>query len=557
MKNVNEKKIEDLLLKAGLITFEKLKKLKDRESKTGEKIEKILIEESSVNYKEVLKLIADRMGLEFIDLENLNVNKNAIGYITPEIARRYSIFPFDIKNNLLFLAMYNPDEVFLIDEIKIYSQMEIKPFLADRKMINNAISYFYSEKTAKEELKCDIETSKEFCKEMFEDDIKEDEAVMGENVVDLAIRTIISRAYKNNASDIHLDKLNNGLRVRYRIDGALIEEKEKFTVSPEEISVSFKVMGGLLSSDRSIPLKGRVSYNLSKKERIYIDVLILPTVCGDKVLLKLESKKSTFTLEEVGLSDLEKDIVEIMINKKNGILIVTGTNHSGRTSTVFALLKKLLDKKINIITLEKRITEKLHGVSQFQIPNKMEEGVVDLLKSISDYDADVLMIDTPFSPELFKYSTKLALEGKLIIITASFVNTFETLSSLINGGIEPYTITASLEGVISQLLIRKLCIKCKGERLSENQLHVESSKATCNECDGSGYKGKIGIFEVFNMNREYRKVILGKDSIIELEKKLENEKSTIKINARSAVNAEKTSIGEIIRLGIGEELFKN
>lgn len=567
MLNVKADNVEDILLEAGLINNEQLQDAHNIHQATGENIGKILLNDGMNNYKETLSALAKKMGVEFADLENIKVNKDAIQKITPQVAERYFVFPFDIQDNMLFLAMKNPDDIFIIDEIKVFAQTEIKPFLAESRLIAKALQYFYKIETenqtkadevkAKNQNASNIQDNRN-AKRTVEIKMSADSSTID---IENSIRSIILKAFKIDASDIHIDTFKKQLRVRYRVDGKLMEEREFSKLNPEAVIIRLKVMAGLFTCDRNIPQKGRISYEINRNEKVYIDTLTLPTVNGEKLLLKMENIYSILNINDLGLSDYEKNCIDIMFRRKSGMIIVSGLNGNGKTTTAYALVKKIASEDLNIITLEKKVLDRIEGVNQIQAGTRNEEGMLNLIKSVIEHDPDVLMVDVEADYNIIKQLMNAALGGKLIILTSSFPNVFEVLTGLINMGFEPYTVAAAVEGIVAQHLVRKLCSSCKSGISNGNVQDSKDGSAVkkekCEICNNTGYKGKTGVFEVFNMNKEYRKLLSKANNLNIVEAKIENEKSTYEKNCIRLVNDEITSIEEIVRSGLGKGIFEN
>jgi len=553
MSSAEGKSIEDIVLEAGLVSSDKLKELKELEERTGNKIEKILYNEGIISYKERLALSAKKMGVEFIDLETIGINKKAIHTLSGDVSRRYHIFPFDIRNNLLYLAMKEPDDIFQIDEIKVFAQMEIKPFLADGRLIEKAIEYFYIDeyhmeeqnKIQSEDAPAIIAKASEmgslqgFAGKQF--NFRSDD--MDRNI-DQVIRDIVIKSLQFNAQNIHLDKVNSGLRIRYRIDGILLEEENYMDVKFDDIITKIKIMAGMFTCDRNVPQKGRFCYDMTYKDKVFLEVLSLPTVNGEKLLLKANSSQKGYTVDELGFTEYENNLIKAMLDKKSGLLIVTGPGGSGRTTTAYALLNELDASELNIMTIERKPVFKADGINQIQYSGKNDEDLVNLLKAVSEHDADVIVVDMETGSQAVKMLMNTALSGKLIILVMSLPSVYDTLISLFSMNMEPYLVTSSINGIIAQHQIRKACPSCAGKR---NDLRKEIRKTIgeswikrCEECGDTGFRGKIGVFEVFSMSREYRNILLNNDRIEKLEKALSKEKSTFRNNLDRLMGNENT-----------------
>jgi type IV pilus assembly protein PilB len=556
MQNLKSSNIEKILKEAGLINDEKLKEFSSIQASTGENAEKLILSGEFINRKELLNNMAKKMSVELIDLENITVNKNAINYLKDEVVKKYNVFPFDFRNNYLYVAMQNPDDIFIIDEIKVFAQVEIKPFLADKKLISDAISYFYSMKvdnynslniTNPDYIKNEFNNKKVYNCEQEQISVFEEGHL---NNIDGCMRKIIINAIKNNATDIHLDIYGGQPRIRYRIEGVLVNEESIYVENFEFLVSKIKVMSGIFTNDGSTPQKGHISYEIGKKDKLNLDVYTLPTFRGEKLLIKMEKDRQLFTLETLGLIQYEKDILRGVFEKKSGLIIVTGLAGSGRTATCYALIREILSNEINIITIENRVSEKIDGVSQIQVASKHEDAINNLFKSVVEHDPDVILVDLEINIQTLKYLFNTALGGKLVIVTMLYKNVYETITGLLTLGLEPYIIASAVEAIIAQYMVRKLCSKCKkkGAEISGNE--DKKPIGNCNTCNGKGYKGKTGIFEVFYMNDGNRKVIskYNYNNMGLLEKHIDEGESTLYKSCIRLVTEGVISIDEIVRL---------
>jgi len=638
MDDKNGKNIEDILVDAGLLTTENLEKIKHIQSSTGQKIEKLLLADdsigSNVNNKEKMQIAARKMGVDFVDLENIPVNRNAISKVNPEIAKKYFVFPFDISNNMLHLAMQNPDDIFLIDEIKIFTQMEIRPFLADGRMINKAIDYFYNDDTdvieeitefilpeetiqpIQEEIKPvpafnpkesnklkKIEEQKQAEQlkklEQFKQSLQSNETARkvkdiksgalanevpvsesldiqkpskekkvdkssydtiydNEDVKDIDdfIRNIVVKALYINATNVHIDELDDHLRVRYRVNGRLVKKDKRSGISYGELLAKLKHMSEIDDVKKNVPQKGRIRYDMNEEGIVYITVHILPTPTGEKVMLRFGSLRTQFTFENIGFTRLEMSRINTMLDKGSGLILITGTEESGKSSTISAIIKKLLENEVNIVSIENKLEELISKITQLEVSDNPFDNIYDFVKLAVDNDPDVLIIDTKIDYPTFKLLLNTALGGKLVILTDVYSTVVEAIEGLLEKD-EGFVIAAAINGIIAQRVIRRICPECKGKLSWDKKKSAGAVKgsASCNKCNSTGYSGKIGVFEVFYMDSEYKGMIT-KDERMELVKaKLKTDKSTFEENCVRLIVEEVTSIDEVIRLGFGNKLY--
>jgi type IV pilus assembly protein PilB len=570
MQGLERKKTEDILIEAGLLSSEKLKEMKEVEQITGERLEKILLSEDVINYKEILTTRAGKMGVDFVDLENICVDKNAISIIKSQIAVNYGVLPFDIKNNLLYLAMQNPDDIFLIDEIKVFAQMEIKPFLSDSRLLGKAVRYFYNDGNAKsgdsqdnrldtgyaqkdeKAILCDLESNKSIIEEQISNG-------------DELLANIILKATKLGCSDIHIDLVDYKPRIRYRLDGVLIEEGIRHDVGFEEIISKIKVFTGLNTCDSTIPQKGYIKFDLNKKEKVNLEILILPVSGGEKLLIKLKNSGSDLAIENIGMSEKEQKQVGEMLDKCSGMIIITGLSGSGKTTTSYTFIKRLISRQLNIVTLEKKLSEKLEGVSQLEIENNPYKTVSEYMGCIIDHDPDVVMtdIDIKYSidadREVLRKLMDIALSGKLVIVTTNFPSAYEAISGLLNMGFENYMVASAVSGIIVQHLVRKRCTCLYKDSSSLPNKTLDAShnenREACNLCSDTGYKGRTGVFEVFTMNKECKNLIIKDRNIEALENSIRNEYSSFRNNCIRLINDNVTTVEEFVRIGVEKDML--
>ncbi len=572
MHGLDTRRVEDILIEAGLLSASKLQEIKKIQSKTGEKIEKILMTDFGPKHKEILSIIAQKLGLDFVDLENVSVNKNAIALVDPDLAAKYSVFPFEVRGNILFLAMRDPEDTIVLEKIKASTNMNVKPVVVDIRLLNKAIKYFYNREPAEiDNKRYDVQISSlTNNRSTSELGLNSKLGLSGKGSGDIAsltvdecIRSIILKSIKINCYDIHLDSVKKTLRIRYRVDGILVEEFEK-RVGFEELIVRIKVMAGLFTCDKNVPQKGNIVYSINQREKIDVEVCMLPTVGGESLLLKVQNYSNNFDFSKVGLSATEQRIIDNMIDKRTGLIVVTGLSGSGRTTTCYSLLERI-SKSLNIITIEKKISRRFEGVGQIEAGNDKDTNILELVNSVVMHDPDVIMADLNFdgfsgdSREILRQLMSTALSGKLVIASMGFPGIYETIAGLINVGLEPYIVGTAIEGIVTQHLVRKVCPSC-GNSGSKDIEYANLDEASvtvdeCTVCNGVGYKGKVGLFDVIKMDKELRKMIMKGNDLDQIESKLEKENDNFKNNCLRLIRENITTKDEIIRVGMGKDLL--
>ncbi|MEN8905855.1 MAG: ATPase, T2SS/T4P/T4SS family [Clostridiales bacterium] len=659
MNDNNDKRLEDILVDAGLLTNDRLEEIKGAQEKTGQNIQELLLSEEPTNNKEKMHAKARRMGVEYVDLETIPVNRNAILKVSSEVAKKYFVFPFDVSNNLLHLAMENPDDIFLIDEIKIFTQMEIKPFLADGRMISKAIDYFYNNTGEMDEdtgdFGGDLEGDEPTVVELEEDMIKEQEFFgegekeseakltksknkkeideekqadqlrklqefrktlnvsatpikpqenaglnkeivntpknqvdsisskkensinekvsfeknniqqnFSENTVESTepeyisdfeefIRKLIVKALYITASNVHIDETNEDIRVRYRVNGRLSKSDLRKGIDYNQLLNKIKEMAELNLDKKGIPQKGRMRYDMEEEGSLYITVVVLPTPSGEKLMLKFGSLRTPFTIDNIGFTQLESDRINTMLEKRSGMIVVSGTEESGKSSTINALIKKMLQEEVNVISVEEKIEELIEGISQLDMKDNPFDSSYEYIKLAIDNDPDVLVVDSEIDSDALKLLMNTALGGKLVIVSMGYSTVYETLEGFIKKDkFEDFMVAAAVNGIIAQRVIRKTCKDCRGKT---NKSKSKDKSSNCKNCNNTGYAGYIGVFEVFNLDSDLKNILTKDNGLDLIKSRIKNDKSTFEENCVRLIVEEVTSIDEVIRLGFGNKLY--
>jgi type II secretory ATPase GspE/PulE/Tfp pilus assembly ATPase PilB-like protein len=361
--------------------------------------------------------------------------------------------------------------------------------------------------------------------------------------VDEYIRKMLRRAFELKATDIHIDEIDSMSRVRYRVEGILKSYGEKMLISHDFLTKRLKVMAEFFMREKEIIQKGEVNYSLGMDKKIMFTVQALPTAFSDTLLLKLVNGTKNIHVDDLGMSKFDLNVVEKILSRNSGLVIVGGMSGSGRTTTLYALMKSLRSKDVDVLSIEHKVSARIKGISQIALKDYRDLSIVELLKSISEFDVDVLVVDVELDSGVMKKLMNLSLGGKLVIVTSYFPTAYDTIIGIRSMGIETYSIAASLEGIICQQLLRRLCPSCRGVP------QMKDDKKKCEVCGGSGYKGKIGVFEIFKMNRDYWQLILNERQGGHLKEAIENERNSFANNIKRLVEAKVISLEEAVRVG--------
>ena len=497
-----------------------------------------------------------KYGIEIIDLNDYPVDEKAVNLITGDVAKRFNAIPvaFD-KTNIrnLLVAMADPMDIIAIDDISIITNMQVVPLAAESGQIAILIDKFFGAENAKA-------VAEEYRNE-FNIGVKTEqeqaaiEAVADAPIVQL-VKGMIEQAIHRRASDIHIEPLETHVRLRYRIDGALIGIM-KYDLSLLPVIVSrVKIISGMDISEKRIPQDGRSSATVNG-ETFDIRVSTLPTVYGEKVVMRLNAQ-STMRLNKarLGIRGKELDDLNEMMKYPHGILLVTGPTGSGKSTTLYTALNELNTEEVNIITVEDPVEVNIPGINQVQVNDKANLTFANALRSILRQDPDIIMIGEMRDNETAAIAVQAAITGHLVVSTIHTNSTYATIARLIDMGIEPFLAADALIGLIAQRLARKLCDCKQPYEANEDEKRLLGmpldepltlyKPVGCPKCAKIGYFGRVAFFETMRMTPEIRMLIARKATSEEIKAKaLEQGMHTLHEGIKTLILEGTTSIGEI------------
>lgn len=550
-----KKKLGDMLIELNYITQNDLQKALIIQKETGNKIGEILIEQGFITEDDLLQALEIQLGIQRVYLDMINIDKNAVNTIPENLSKKYNVLPVKFTEGKLLVLMNDPLNLIAEDDIRIASGYDVKIALCGKNEIAKAISKYYSEdymrKTA-EKLKVREKMESLTIKEI-NDDIKNSPSV---KLVD----SIIQNAVRSKASDIHIEPFGNKILVRYRIDGILQRQFD----SPKEPLVSLitriKIMSNMDIAEKRIPQDGRVFITIDNED-IDLRVSALPTVNGEKIVIRILDKKAfNVSKFDLGINNDDLNKISKIINKPHGIVLVTGPTGSGKSTTLYSLLKDLNNEDKNIVTIEDPVEFLMEGINQVNVNTKAGLSFASGLRSILRQDPDIIMIGEIRDTETAEIAVRAAITGHLVLSTIHTNNAASSVIRLKDMGIESYLISSALVGVISQRLIRKLCIYCKERYIASNYekniLGISSKRELtlyknvgCNRCNNTGYKGRIGIYEIMEINKEIKNLINDDKSQEEIENlALRNNMKTLKQSAIDVILSGKSTVEELLRI---------
>ena len=550
----NKKRLGDILIQSGYISEEDLSRALKEQQKSGKRLGEILIEGEFITEDNLLKALEGQLGIERIHLDSIIVDRNAVKTIPEALSKKYNVLPIKFVEGELLVLTNDPLNIFAEEDVRIASGYSIKLALSSKEEIKNAISKCYSEdymqKTAEEYR---LLEKSENIEDELDMDLKNAPSV---KLVD----SIIENAVRSKASDIHIEPFEHRVAVRYRIDGEL---KKQFD-SPKEplagLITRIKIMGNMNIAERRVPQDGRILTKVDN-ESIDMRVSILPTVNGEKVVIRILDKSAlNVDKETLGFSKSDLDKIKRIISKPHGIMLVTGPTGSGKSTTLYSLLKDLNREDTNIITVEDPVEFSIDGINQVNVNAKAGLTFASGLRSILRQDPDIVMVGEIRDGETAEIAVRAAITGHLVLST---IHTNDAISSVVrlkDMGIEPYLISSSLVGVVAQRLIRRLCPYCKEKYEASDYekeiLNIDKDesltlyrKTGCTRCSETGYKGRVGIYEILEVNKEIKELINSDCSVEAIrEIALRNDMNTLEMSARNVVLSGTSTVEELLRV---------
>jgi len=507
----------DFLVDQGLITEEQLKKALKYQQKAGKLLGRSLIELGFIGEEELIKALSEQLGVQYVSLKNYRIDPEVVKLVPEELARNYRLIPLFAIDKTLTVAMANPLDVVAIDALSRATGMKVEPVVCSEEEIAEAIEHYYGAdrlRSALRDLNLGAEDEDE--NEHVDEQALRREAEEGP-IIKLA-NLILEQAVQDGASDIHVEPMENRVRVRYRIDGVLQEVHSAPKSVQLALTSRLKILADLNIAERRVPQDGRFRLRLYNRE-VDFRVSTLPTAFGEKVVLRILDKKKTIRLHELGLDEKELAIFRGLLKRPHGMILVTGPTGSGKTTTLYAALMELDRDTKNIVTLEDPIEYQLEGVSQSQVNPKIGLTFASGLRSILRQDPDIIMVGEIRDLETAEISVQAALTGHLLLSTLHTNDAAGAVTRLIDMGVEPYLIASSVEGVLAQRLLRKVCPNCVEHYEPPREL-LESLGLTgsedaqfvrgkgCRACRNLGYKGRTAIYEILVVDDDIRSLIL-------------------------------------------------
>lgn len=503
------KRLGDLLIASNLITEDQLNTTlanKDNEEKLGD----ALLREGYITEQQLIEVLEFQLGIPHINLSQFSIEQEAIQLVPRELARRHDVMPIRTEDYKLYVAMADPMDYFAIEELRMATGYQITPAIATKDDIFQSITKYY-----------DLQES---LADVF-DDMAEEEQVDETGIADQdspivrLVNQIIANGVGQRVSDIHFDPQETELRIRYRIDGVLRTERSLPKHMQNVITARIKIMANLNITEKRLPQDGRIQVNIDFKP-IDIRISTLPSMYGEKIVMRILDRSNAFDdLDKLGFNEANLRAFTSMIEKPNGIVLITGPTGAGKSSTLYAALNRLNKEDVNIITIEDPVEYHLDGINQVQVKEQIGMTFAHGLRSILRQDPDIVMVGEIRDIETAQIAIRASLTGHLVLSTLHTNSAPAALTRLIDMGIEPFLIASSLTGVVGQRLVRRVCRDCQieiapteREQAIFKQRNIKVSKVVkgkgCVSCGMTGYRGRLAIHEVLVVDEQIRTLIM-------------------------------------------------
>ena len=553
-------RIGDKLVESGYITNEQLERALSLQRGTGKRDGEILIEQGLISAETLTSVLTDLLNIESINLTQSIIDQNATSLIPENICKRYQVFPFKLENNKLYVAMSDPQDRVAIQDLRRISGKEILAYICSIGEINQAIDNCYSNADLNKAINEYVKTTKI----MQKDDLALEDDVNAAPIVRL-VHSVLESAVRTKASDIHIERDGEYMRIRFRVDG-ILREHMKTSAKPYRAVVSrIKIMASLNISEKRLPQDGRIIQTIDNKN-IDFRVSTMPTSKDEKVVMRVLDKASYLVgKKKLGLNNDAIKLYDELLSKPYGLILVVGPTGSGKTTTLYSMLNQLNSIEKNILTIEDPIEYELEGINQSQINIKAGLDFSGALRAFMRQDPDIIMVGEIRDYDTSEIAIRAALTGHLVLSTLHANTAVGAISRLLDMNVPGYLLTSSIIGVISQRLVRKLCPHCmeaKSAEIGEKQalglpIHEEVTvykPVGCPRCSNQGYKGRIGVYEILTLDKDIRNLINSgakEDEI--LEKAKANGMQLLKDDAVLKVLSGDTSIEEMLKVAFSAQ----
>jgi type IV pilus assembly protein PilB len=557
-------KLGRLLLNNKIISGPQLQEAIKEQKGSGERLGSVLVKLGFIKEDTLVSFLSGQYGTPFINLSEFSINSDLIKLIPCDIAHKYLVFPLSLRATTLVIAMADPSNIFAIDDIKFLTGYRIEVLAATESAIKEALNKYYDTSSNLSELVSHLDgEGVEFIEEGDEIDISELKYASEEAPVIKLVNGMLNDAIRKGASDIHVESYDKAFRVRFRIDGVLYDAMNPSLKFKNAFISRLKIMSKLDIAERRLPQDGRIKIKTERNREVDFRVSVLPTLFGEKVVLRLLDK-SSLQLDMTKLG-FEKDDLENFqkgITQPFGMVLVTGPTGSGKTTTLYSAISELNEISKNISTAENPVEYNLMGINQVQIHEGIGLTFANTLRAFLRQDPDIILVGEIRDFETAEIAIKAALTGHLVLSTLHTNDAPSTVNRLLNMGIEPFLIASSVTLILAQRLVRKVCSECRIPTTLSEQAFIDLGvkpeefqnihlyKGTgCKNCNHTGFKGRIAVYEVMPLNANLKELILKGASSTDLKKEaMKCGMSTLRSSAINKMKQGLTTVEDVLRI---------
>ena len=565
----NSNRLGELLVREKLISLAQLRQAQDEQQRSGSNLGYTLAKLGYISDSEITNFLSQQYRVPTVNLEEYEIDADILKLVNREQCEKHRVIPVSRAGSSLIVAMADPTNLNAIDDLKFLTGYNIEPVIASETAIHTAVEKYYNAGPSYDEVMAGFDESEiDFTGDEEEINLMELERASEDAPVVRLVNMMLLNAIKKGASDIHMEPYEKKFRVRYRIDGVLLEEMTPPLKLKNAIASRVKIMAQLDIAERRLPQDGRIKLKLGKGREMDFRVSVLPTLWGEKIVMRLLDKGNLQPdMSKLGFDAKPLEDFLWAIRQPWGMVLVTGPTGSGKTTTLYSALSELNKTAHNISTAEDPVEYNLHGINQVQMHDEIGLNFAMALRAFLRQDPDIIMVGEIRDFETAEIAVKAALTGHLVLSTLHTNDAPATISRLLNMGVEPFLITASVNLVLAQRLARKICGDCKQpmpavekQVLSElgfSPEQIDKAKLMkgvgCRTCNGTGYKGRVALYEIMRFSDTLKEMVLQGSSTAELKlAAIKNGMMTLRMSGIQKVLDGMTTTEEILRVTMAD-----
>lgn len=562
-------RIGEILVRESIISADQLREAQQDQHRSGKRLAYSLAKLGILGEKELTDFLAKQYGVPSISLSEFEIDPQVIELIPKDVAIKHTVLPVQKAGSTLIVAMSDPSNIYAIDDLKFLTGLNIEPVVTTDAAIEEAVARYYSQPEQLESYD-EVIGDLDFDEIDFGDDLEEEFNIVDSQaeaeqapVVKLC-NLILLNAISKGASDIHVEPYEKSYRVRYRVDGVLHQEMTPPNKLRNAITSRMKIMAQLDIAERRLPQDGRIKLRIGKNREMDFRVSTLPTLYGEKIVLRLlDREKLQLDMTKLGFEEKPLAQFKEAIHRPYGMCLVTGPTGSGKTTTLYSALQELNSEEVNISTSEDPVEYNLGGINQVQMHDDIGLNFAASLRSFLRQDPDIIMVGEIRDFETAEIAVKAALTGHLVLSTLHTNDAPSTINRLLNMGVEPFLVTASVNMIVAQRLARKLCTACveedtqvtpallqdAGMKAAEAKACTPKRGAGCRVCGNTGYKGRVALYEVMIMSDPLKDLVLQGASTAELKAEaIRLGMATLRRSGLNKIAEGMTTLDEILRV---------